>query len=147
MKNTFTSKVSVIIDADPAKVWEALTIPEVIKKYFFGAAVISNWREGGPIVFRGEWEGKSFEDQGLILKIEPGKVFVYRYEDPVLVEQNQPRKQIIVTYRLNPMDDKTELTIISENVKDEETKEKYDKDWKEILVRLKKLLENEHVES
>lgn len=42
------------IDASPAKVWAALTDPEQIKDYMFGSQVDTDWREGSPIVWKGE---------------------------------------------------------------------------------------------
>ena len=58
MKNKLTGKVSININASSHEVWEALTTPEIIKKYFFGTNVTSDWKVGGPIIFKGEWEGK-----------------------------------------------------------------------------------------
>jgi hypothetical protein len=42
----------------------------------FGANVVSDWKEGGQIVWKGEWQGKVYEDKGVILKIEPERVSV-----------------------------------------------------------------------
>ena len=43
MKNDITGKVSIHINATTDKVWEALTTPETIKKYFFDTDAISDW--------------------------------------------------------------------------------------------------------
>jgi len=147
MKKGFTSKATIIIDAPPTKVWEALTSPEIIKKYFFGAEAISDWKEGSAIVFIGEWEGKSYEEQGLILKISPEELFIYRYDKPEMKSKENRDEQMTVTYQLNPIDNKTELTILQEKIKDEKTKIRYQENWKKILDKLRKLLEKEHVES
>ena len=38
----------------PGKIWAALTKPDVIKTYFFGATVKADWKPGSPIA----WTGK-----------------------------------------------------------------------------------------
>jgi hypothetical protein len=37
----------------------------------FSANVISDWRKGSPIVWKGERQGKSYEDKGMILQLRP----------------------------------------------------------------------------
>jgi uncharacterized protein YndB with AHSA1/START domain len=143
MESLFTAKATVQIEAPATEVWEALTQPETIKKYFFGAEAISDWQEGGPIVFKGEWEGKTFENKGTILKIKPGKLFIYRYENPELMGQDPGEEQMTIIYELNPIDDRTELTILQENIKDENTKDQYERDWQKVLDNLKVLMEKD----
>ena len=46
------AKASISIDASVDRVWNALTNPDIIKQYMFGAKVISDWNEGSPIVWR-----------------------------------------------------------------------------------------------
>ena len=79
MKNNISGSASIVIDAPASKVWEALTNPQQIKKYFFGTDTISEWKKGSPIYFRGEWEGKKYEDKGTILETEPNQLFKYTY--------------------------------------------------------------------
>lgn len=53
------AKASITINAPVAKVWEALVSPAMIKQYMFGTNVVTDWKEGSPIVWRGEWQGKA----------------------------------------------------------------------------------------
>jgi uncharacterized protein YndB with AHSA1/START domain len=64
------AKASTTIRASSAAVWKALTDPKAIKRYMFGADVTSEWREGSAIAWRGEFEGKAYEDKGTILQIK-----------------------------------------------------------------------------
>ena len=64
MKKTHVATVSARVHAPPSRVWEALTRPELIKQYLFGTDVVSDWMPGSPILYRGEWQGKPFEDTG-----------------------------------------------------------------------------------
>ena len=52
-------------------VWNALVDPAIIKQYMFGTTVTSDWKEGSPIVWKGEWQGKPYEDKGVILRMQP----------------------------------------------------------------------------
>ena len=62
-----TVNVQVKFKAPMAKVWQGLTDPAMVKKYFFGTDLESSWRVGEPIKFSGEWDGKKYEDHGLSL--------------------------------------------------------------------------------
>ena len=59
------------IDAPPERVWQLLTQPGSDPDIMFGAEVVSDWKVGSPIVWKGEWEGKTFEDKGEIIAIDP----------------------------------------------------------------------------
>jgi hypothetical protein len=48
---------SIVIRAPRAKVWEALTQPEIVRTYFFGTNLVTDWKVGSPLFFRGEWDG------------------------------------------------------------------------------------------
>ena len=52
------------IHASISNVWNALVDPALIKQYMFGASVSSDWKEGSPIVWKGEWQGKPVPGQG-----------------------------------------------------------------------------------
>ncbi len=64
------AKATTEIRVSASKVWEALTTPEIIKKYFFGSDIVTDWQEGHPIFYKGEWQGRAYEDKGVILKVE-----------------------------------------------------------------------------
>ncbi len=58
MTSTFIAQAHITISAPIATVWDALVNPEMIKQYMFGTNAVSDWKEGSPIVWKGEWEGK-----------------------------------------------------------------------------------------
>ena len=64
MGDRLTASASGLINADPAAIWAVITDPRQLGQAFFGATVDTDWRVGSPITYRGEWEGKSFEDKG-----------------------------------------------------------------------------------
>jgi uncharacterized protein YndB with AHSA1/START domain len=59
------------IEASIDKVWDALINPEKIKTYMLGTTVISDWKEGSQIVWKGEWKGQPYADKGEILQFQP----------------------------------------------------------------------------
>jgi uncharacterized protein YndB with AHSA1/START domain len=62
---------SITISAPVEKVWAAITEPDLRKRWFFGVDTETNWQPGSPIVHRGEWEGKPYEDKGEIGSSSP----------------------------------------------------------------------------
>ena len=67
------ARASTLIAAPAGKVWDALVTPAAIKQYMFGTTVVSDWKEGNPIVWKGEWQGKRYEDKGVIQQLKPGR--------------------------------------------------------------------------
>ena len=49
---------TVRIKAEPKKVWDALTNPELVKEWQYGSDLITDWVIGNDIKFETKWEGK-----------------------------------------------------------------------------------------
>ena len=141
MKNDLTAKASVIIKAPPSKVWAALTEPRIIKQYFFGTNTVTDWKVGGPIQFRGQYEGKPYEDKGTVLAFEPEELIRYTYWSSMSGIEDRPENYVTITYRLFEEDNKVHVEISQENVPDEETKQHSEDNWRKVLSGLKSLLE------
>ena len=141
MKNDITGKVSIHINATTDKVWEALTTPETIKKYFFDTDAVSDWKVGSSLIFKGEWEGKKYEDKGTILESIPSKTFQYDYWSSMSGIEDKQENYLIITYSLVKKDDGTDLTITQENIQDEKTKVHSEQNWTKVITDLKNLLE------
>ncbi|HKC36678.1 MAG TPA: SRPBCC domain-containing protein [Chitinophagaceae bacterium] len=135
------AKAQTTINATSDKVWNALIDPEIIKKYMFGTTVISDWKEGSKIVWKGEWEGRSYEDKGKILRLEPNKELQYSHFSPLSGLDDKPENYHIVTIGLAENDKQTIITLAQDNNADEKTKDHSEKNWEMMLASLKKLLE------
>jgi len=135
------AKAETIIHVSADKVWNALINPETIKKYMFGTTVISDWKEGSKIIWKGEWEGKSYEDKGKILRLEPKKQLQYSHFSLQSGLKDLPENYHIVTIDLLEKDNQTVVTLTQDNNADEKAKEHSEKNWKMMLDSLKKLLE------
>lgn len=141
MKSNIKGTASAIIDAPIEMVWDALTNPEQIRKYFFGTQAVSDWKKGSPIYFRGEWEGKKYEDKGTILNTIPNELFQYSYWSSMSGIEDKPENYVTVTYKLKEAGDQTKVTITQENIPDEKMREHSEQNWNKVLADLKKLLE------
>jgi len=136
------AKAQKTINASVEKVWDALTNPEMIKKYMFGATVISDWKEGSKITWKGEWEGKTYEDKGKILRFDPKKSLQYSHYSPLSGLHDNPENYHIVTIDLLEKDRQTTIVnLTQDNNADEKAKDHSENNWKMMLSSLKKLLE------
>ncbi|MBB2205219.1 SRPBCC domain-containing protein [Gluconacetobacter takamatsuzukensis] len=55
----YEKSANILIDAPLATVWDALTSPPMIERYFFGTKLTTDWRIDAPMVFRGEYQGET----------------------------------------------------------------------------------------
>ncbi|MDB5286334.1 MAG: hypothetical protein JWR05_1283 [Mucilaginibacter sp.] len=129
------------INAPAAKVWQGLTDPELVKQYFFGTNLKSDWKEGSPIIFSGEWDGKTYEDKGTILEITPGEYVKYSYWSSMSGTEDKPENYANVSYKVIEKDGVSTLEITQDGIKDEASKEHSEQNWQMIFGGLKKILE------
>jgi uncharacterized protein YndB with AHSA1/START domain len=141
MNKGLIAKASISINAPTAKVWNALTNPEVIKQYMFGTTVISDWKEGSPIVWKGEWQGKTYEDKGVILKLKPERLIHYSHFSPLSGKPDLPENYHTVTIELMADEAGTTVSLSQDNNETEQAREHSEQNWKMMLDSLKKLLE------
>ncbi len=135
------AKASISINAPVGKVWDSLTNPEVIRQYMFGTNVISDWKEGSPIVWKGEWQGKKYEDKGVILKLEPNRILQYTHFSPLSGQPDVPENYHTVTVELSAEGAQTLISLSQDNNSTEKSREHSEKNWTMMLASLKKLLE------
>lgn len=141
MQNTFVATSAITIKAPASKVWDALINPTIIKQYLFGTTVVSDWKAGSPIIYKGEWQGKTYEDKGIILDIEPEKLFKSTYWSSMSGKPDVPENYQIVTYSLEEKGDGTTLTITQENIASAADRDHSKDNWTMVLGSIKKLLE------
>lgn len=133
---------SITVNAPASKVWEALTNPDFVKKYFFGTEVVTDWKKGSPIIWQGEWEGKAYKDKGEILDIDPGKYVKYSYWSSMAGTEDKPENYVNVSYDLAEQNGKTVLTIAQDGIKTVEAKEHSESNWQFIFGKMKEMVES-----
>ena len=143
MNNTFVAKATITINAPAARVWDALTQPELIKRYLFGTQVTTDWQVGSPIVYEGTWEGKAYKDKGQVLQVEPGKLLVSTFWSSLAGLPDVPENYQTVRYELSTESNGTRLTVMQDNNATQEDANHSAQNWNMVLDGMKKLLEGQ----
>lgn len=142
-------KNTISINASAAKVWDALTNPEQTKKYMFGCETVSDWKQGSPLLWRGNYEGREMVFvKGTIVEIEPEKFLAYTTIDPNAAIEDVSENYLTVTYSLAGENGQTILNVTQGDYsKVAEGERRYieayngGEGWNPILIEIKKLVE------
>ena len=145
MRHDLIVSASVDINASPSKVWEALTNPEIIKKYLFGTETITDWKTGSEIIFQGEYgENKEhkYRDKGIIKQNVPNKLLSYKYWSGFSGLEDKPENYSLVTYELKSDNDKTtNFTWTQKGYATEEGYQHSQGGMKDFLEQIKQIIE------
>jgi uncharacterized protein YndB with AHSA1/START domain len=135
-----TVSASVEISASPGQVWNALTDPDLIRQYFFGTQVDTTWEPGSPITWKGEYEGKQYEDKGEVLEVVPEQQLVVSHFSPLSGQEDRPENYHRLEYRLDDEGDTTKVHLEQDNAPAEQV-EDFQATWETMLGNLKELVE------
>ena len=142
MTTSFSITKQITINASTGRVWEALTTPEIVKQYMFGTEVVSTWQKGGPLVYKGQWDGQPFEDRGTILEIMPQKLLKATYFSAASGLEDKPENHNLVTYEIIPEEGGlTVLSITQDNNPSQSAADYAGENWEMTLNQIKYLLE------
>ena len=142
MNHNLTVSASININANAAKVWEALTNPDIIKEYLFGTETITNWQVGSDVIFQGEYEKTTYKDKGVVQQNIPEKLLSYTYWSGFSGLSDEPENYSLVTYILVDNGDNT--TNFTWTQKGYATEEGYDHSqtgMADFLVQVKEIME------
>jgi|SRR5688572_16495227 uncharacterized protein YndB with AHSA1/START domain len=141
MAKGLVAKASTTIHAPASTVWDALVDPRKIKQFMFGTDVASDWKEGSPITWKGEWKGKAYEDKGVIQRLEPGRLLQYTHFSPLAGLPDKPENYHTVTIELSGNGEETKVALSQDNNVTEEERGHSAENWSLMLEGLKKLVE------
>jgi uncharacterized protein YndB with AHSA1/START domain len=141
MKNDLIATAAITIHAPAGRVWNALVNPAVIKLYMFGTEVVSDWQPGSAILWKGEWQGKSYEDKGMILKFQPPHTIQYSHFSPLSGLPDKPENYHTVTIELSAEGAQTRVQLSQDHNATEEERQHSGKNWEMMLAGLKKVVE------
>ena len=141
MNKNLIARASITINASKSKVWNALVNPESIRQYMFGTNVVSDWKERSPIVWEGEWQGKSYEDKGVILQLKPERMIQYSHFSPLSGLPDKAENYHTVTIELLDEGIMTQVSLTQDNNLTQEEREYSEKNWEIMLIAMKKYLE------
>jgi uncharacterized protein YndB with AHSA1/START domain len=141
MSENLVATARVTINARRELVWNALTDPSIIKKYMFGSDVTSDWTVGSTITYAGEYEGKSYEDHGVILEIRPPELLRSTHFSPLSGKPDVAENYHEITYTLDVDGDHTRVTLTQDNNAGEAEAEHSAANWQKMLDGLKSVVE------
>jgi uncharacterized protein YndB with AHSA1/START domain len=150
--NTMTKELivrnSIMINASPSKVWDALTNPAQTKKYMFGCEALSDWKVGSPLIWKGVFDGKEVVAvKGTVTAIDKNKFLAYTTIDPNGPYADLPENYATVTYTLSEQNGQTKLDVTQGDFAKVADGEKrfaevsQDGGWQPLLEQIKKLIE------
>ena len=142
MSGNFVASAHATINSPVSKVWDALLDPAMTKQYMFGTEVVSDFREGSSIMWRGVWKGKAYEDRGTILKLEKERLLRYSHFSPLSGLPDIPESYHTVTIELSAVGGHTLVSLSQDNNVSEDSRDHSQKNWQLLLDGLKQLLES-----
>jgi uncharacterized protein YndB with AHSA1/START domain len=125
------------IKAPPARVWAAITQPDLMLQWWGPDAgptlsVVADVRPGGrfSVVFR-LLNGEEHNPTGIYQQVVPEKLLVFTWDLP-----GAPEPQSLVTFRLEPFDGGTVLTLTHERLPDDAARASHETGWSGLLDKL-----------
>lgn len=136
-----TLQKTTVIHATTEAIWDALINPAKIKEYLYGTDTECDWKEGSPLVFRGQYDGHTYEDRGTILDIEPGRRLSYSYWSSMSPLPDLPENYATVSFQLLPANGAITLQLTQRGFTSEEGFSHSDTGWDHVLQKLKEIAE------
>jgi uncharacterized protein YndB with AHSA1/START domain len=132
---------STTIDAPTPRVWHALVDAEQIAQWMVGTTVETDWREGSPITWKGEWQGTAYEDKGTVLQAEEGRVLQYTHFSPLSGQPDVPESYHTITIELTGSMP-THVTLTQDGNDDREMRDHSAAFWQSMLDTLRQQVEH-----
>lgn len=144
MPEDFIAEQRVTINAPVGAVWKTLTEPGLVKQWMHGTNLETDWRVGSPIAWKGEWKGRSYEDKGEVLEVEPNRLLRNTHWSPMGGSEDKPENYHTVSYELAEADGQTILTLKQTNNASQQEADRMAADnWGPILEGLKEVAEKQ----
>ena len=132
----------VTVDATPQQAWQALTDPEQVRRWMVGTEVSTDWQVGSPITWRGEMNGKPYEDKGEVLEVDEPRRLSTTHYSPLMGQEDRPENYHTVTYTLDgEQDGPTTVTLEQDGNESAEQAEQFSANWQSMLDAFKESVE------
>jgi uncharacterized protein YndB with AHSA1/START domain len=135
------ANAEVQVAADRERVWAALTDPAQIAGYMQGSQVETSWEVGSPITWDGEYDGRSYQDQGEVLTYDEPHVLSVTHYSPMMGQPDEPENYHTLVYTLTEGDGGTRLDLTQDGCDDEEQAAQFSQNWQQMLDGLKAQVE------
>jgi len=100
MSKSMIIKEEVLFRASAEQVWDLLINPEMTKQYMFGCEVLSDWKIGSPVHWKGKTEDRKtvVYVQGEVLEYNEGVKVSSTTFDPNSGMEDIPENYVTLTY-------------------------------------------------
>ena len=146
MSETLYTRDEIIIQASTDAIWDVLVNPEMTKLYMYGCEVLSDWKIGSPVLWRGAEDGITYV-KGELVAFEKNQEFAFTVIDPNGSYEDIPENYLTARYTLEKTKDGIKLVVTQGDYAHVEEGEKRYKDtidaggWQPVLEGIKKLAE------
>jgi len=142
LEATMEKVFEIYIKTTPEWLWQAITDPELRRKYTFGVGVYTDWRPGSP--YQAETGPETIApnmpiSEGTILEIDPPRRLVQSF-NALWSDDVKHEGTSRVTWEIEPVGDSCRLTVIHDHLREGANAELYG-GWPMVLSGLKTLLE------
>jgi hypothetical protein len=96
---------------------------------------------GSPLTYTGEFQGKPYEEKGIIKKIEPEKILQATHFSKTSSKEDKPENYALVTWELHEKDGATVVSVSQDGLSNEKGVEGSKANWRGVLEGLKKTVE------
>lgn len=124
------------IATTPERLWAALTSGELTKAYWYERRIESDWQQGSPVQFF-DGDGDVVTDSGVVLVCDPPRHLAYSFRN-----QGDTGPHSRVSFTLEPHPGMVKLTLVHDELPDEEAVKGFREGWAPILSSLKTFLES-----
>jgi uncharacterized protein YndB with AHSA1/START domain len=142
----YVARAEMDVAAPRRTVWKVLTSSGSRPEILFGAEVVSDWRVGSTIVWRGEWQGKTFEDHGRVIELEdreePWRIVLTHFS-PLSGQPDVPENYHTLRYELDAIPGGTRITLDQDNNPTREAAEHAQANWVQMLEGVKAVAERD----
>lgn len=138
---TFTATAEVDVNAPVERVWQALTDPEIVEKYFFGTHVDTDWKPGSPITWSGEYDGTAYEDKGSVIDVKEPHLLRVTHFSPMTGLPDKPENYHTLTYELTSTNSGTRVKLSQDNNASPDEANRAEANWNSMLSGLKMTVE------
>ena len=92
-------------------------------------------------MWKGEYEGKKYEDKGEIVEVEPERRLKVTHFSPLSGQDDNPENYHTVLYELERDGERTRVSLTQDNNSSEEAAEHSRANWEKMLAGLKEVVE------